>query len=72
MKKLRNSDSVVVYHEADDEGNHYYWFLDKGEKIYLEDWGETGFVPNWGNRFPHPKRKIELRLDGVVSSASDP
>ncbi|HCG76653.1 MAG: hypothetical protein COZ37_07135 [bacterium (Candidatus Ratteibacteria) CG_4_10_14_3_um_filter_41_18] len=72
MKRLKNNDCVVVYHEADDEGNHYYRFLDGGKRVYLEDWGEIGLVPGWNDRFPHPKRNIELRLEGVVSSASDP
>mgnify|MGYP001048373214 CR=1 FL=1 len=69
MKKLKDGDYVRVYHEVDDNGEHWYWFCDGNKTVYL-DWGETGLVPNWNDRFSHPERNIELRLEGVVSSAS--
>jgi hypothetical protein len=70
MNRLRSDNSVKVYHEVDDEGNHFYWFYEKGERIDL-DWGETGHIPNCGDRFPHPKRDIDLRLDDILW-ADDP
>lgn len=71
MKKLKNRNSVKVYHEIDDESNHYYWFLDGNEKVDL-DWGETGHIPNSGDQFPHPKRDMDLHLDGILWSDDDP
>jgi len=37
-KKLKNNRWVKVYHQIDDCGNHYYFFIDGGKAIYL-DWG---------------------------------
>jgi len=70
MKKLRNGDASIVYHEVDEEGNHLYWFYDGGKRVGL-DWGEIGHIPNGGDRFPHPERDIDLRLDDILW-ADDP
>ena len=71
MKKLKNGEDVKVYHEIDDQGNHYYWFLDGNKKVNL-DWGGTGLIPNRGDRFPHPKKEIDLHLDDILWTDDDP
>jgi len=71
MKNLRSGDVSVVYHEVDEEGNHSYWFYDGDERVDL-DWGETGHIPNSGDRFPHPDRDIDLRLDDILWADDDP
>jgi hypothetical protein len=63
-ERLRWLDKVIVYHEVDEDGNHFYFFYDGNNKIEL-DWGETGFIPNFGDRFPHPDREIDLVLNGI-------
>ena len=68
---LRDNEKVIVYHKIDEDGNHYYFFFDSKKKIDL-DWGETGHVPNGGDRFPHPKRDIDLRLNDVCWADDDP
>lgn len=70
MNRLRSGDSVKVYHEVDGEGNHYYWFCDKGKRVDL-DWGEIGHIPNAGDRFAHPERDIDLRLDDIIWANDD-
>ncbi|RLI65062.1 MAG: hypothetical protein DRO67_03235 [Candidatus Asgardarchaeum californiense] len=58
---------VIVYHEVDDEGNHYYYFYDGNKRVDL-DWGETGLVPNAGDRFSHPSKDEDLRLGEIKNS----
>ncbi len=65
MKKLRQNTEVVVYHDVDDEGNHSYYFYDEDEKVDL-DWGEVGHIPNRDDRFPHPDKNLDLRLDNIL------
>ena len=67
MKRLRDGDYVQVYHEVTDEGEHWYKFYD-GEKRLDLDWGQTGHIPNGGDRFPHPRRDIDLHLDGIIGA----
>jgi len=55
-------DRVSVYRETDEDGNHCYFFFDGKSRVEL-DWGETGFVPNIGDRFPHPRKDVDLVLD---------
>jgi len=61
MKKIKYNSCVTVYHRIDNKDNHYYWFMDGTKVIYL-DWGETGLISNHDDRFPHPKRNIDLHL----------
>jgi hypothetical protein len=70
MKKLKHNSWVTVYHRIDNEGNHYYWFMDGTKVIYL-CWGETGLIPNHGDRFPHPKKNIDLHLDDILWETDD-
>lgn len=70
MKSLKQNDKVIVYHEIDGEGNHYYYFYDYKKKVELI-WGSTGLIPNIGDRFPHPNRHIDLRLDAILWAEDD-
>jgi len=70
MKRLKQNDKIAVYHQIDQKGNHYYYFYDGGRRIYL-DWGETGLIPNAGDRFPHPERDIDLKLDDILWAEDD-
>jgi len=70
VKELRHNDKIIVYHEIGEEGDHYYYFYDGEKKVEL-DWGQTGFVPNANDRFPHPERDIDLTLYDVLW-AEDP
>ena len=63
-ERLSTLDRVTVYRKTDEDGNHYYFFFDGNEKVDL-DWGETGFIPNIGDRFPHPTRNIDLVLKEI-------
>ena len=63
-ERLSKLDRVTVYRKTDEEGNYYYFFFDGDEKVEL-DWGETGFIPNIGDRFPHPSRDIDLILSEI-------
>ncbi|MGQ9631894.1 MAG: hypothetical protein ACUVXI_16520 [bacterium] len=71
MKTLRQNDKITVYHKIDEDGNHYYYFYDGKKKVELI-WGSTGLVPNFGDRFPHPDKDIDLRLDNILWAEDDP
>jgi len=71
MKMLKHNSKVIVYHNIDEDGNHCYYFYDGKKKIKLI-WGETGYIPNFGDRFPHPQKEIDLRLDNIVWADDDP
>jgi len=70
MMNLKQNDKVIVYYKIDEEGNHHYYFYDGRKKVDL-DWGEVGHVPNSGDRFSHPKRDIDLRLDSILWAEDD-
>jgi hypothetical protein len=59
MKKLKHNARVIVYHEVS------YFFYDGKRRVDL-DWGQVGHIPNGGDRFPHPERDIDLRLDDIL------
>jgi len=65
MKKLKHNQGIIVYHEFSDEGDHSYFFNDGKRRVDL-DWGQVGHIPNGGDRFPHPERDIDLRLDDIL------
>jgi len=65
MNRLKQNSEIVVYHNVDEEGNHSYYFYDENEKVDL-DWGEVGHIPNRGDRFAHPEKSIDLRLDDIL------
>lgn len=71
MKRLNAGEYATVYHEVTPDGNHLYWFLDGGRKIYL-DWGEIGHFPDADQRFPHPSRNMDLRLYDILWAEDDP